>query len=92
MNSRIKIHVEKITLLQGSGSLKAFASVSISNKITIHNCRIIQRPGQRAWVSMPLRESHSKDGQHQFFPIIEVPKSLRAAISSAVLTVWREQK
>ncbi len=92
MHTRVKIHVEKITPIAGSGNLKAFASVSISKIIKIHDCRIIQRPGQRPWVSMPLRESHGKDGQHKFFPVIEVPKSLRAAISSAVLAAWGEEQ
>ena len=52
----MQIEVENIHKLDGAGNLKAFASVNIGGKLTIHSLRIVQQPGQKAWVALPQRE------------------------------------
>lgn len=49
-----KITVSKITPLN-QGNLKAFANIRLGEVMTINGCRIIQQPGQRAYVA--LRDS-----------------------------------
>ena len=66
------ITVENIRKLDGSGNLKAFVSVNIGGKLTIHSCRIIQQPGQKAWVALPQREWTTQQGE-KLAPLIELP-------------------
>ena len=87
----MNITVENIRRLDGSGNLKAFASVNIEGKLTIHSCRIIQQPNQQAWVSLPQREWKDKDGNRHYAPLIEVPDKVKNAIQEAVLRTWEER-
>ena len=84
----MNITVEAIRKLDGSGNLKAFASVNIGGKITIHSCRIIQQPGQKAWVALPQREWTTQQGEKRFAPLIELPDKVKTAIQEAVLNTW----
>jgi DNA-binding cell septation regulator SpoVG len=68
-----------------AGNLKAFASIMLGGKVRINDVRVIQQPGQRAWVSMPAR-SYEKDGQRKWAPIVELMDGpLKGQISNAVL-------
>ncbi len=87
----MNITVENLLKLDGSGNLKAFVSVNIGGKLTIHSCRIIQQPGQTAWVSLPQREWVDKDGNKHYAPLIEVPDKVKDAIQEAVLNTWEGQ-
>ena len=87
----MNITVENIRELDGSGSLKAFASVNIGGKLKIHSCRIVQQPGQAAWVSLPQREWVDQHGQKRFAPLIELPDKVKNAIQEAVLNTWKGQ-
>ena len=81
------VEVTRITPV-GKGNLQAFASVDIAGKMKIHSCRIIQQPGQAAWVSLPQSEWTDRDGNRKFFPVIEVSDNLKAAIQETVLRAW----
>jgi DNA-binding cell septation regulator SpoVG len=72
------------------GSLQAFATVKIADKLTIHSLRIIQQDGQDAWVSMPQTEVPARDGgKPRYFPIVEInDESLKKQITEAVLRSW----
>ena len=86
------ITVDKIRKLDGSGNLRAFVSVTIGGTLTIHSLRIIQQPGQKAWVSLPQREWTTPQEETRFAPLIELPEKVKNAIEAAVLNAWEQQQ
>ncbi|MDA2931166.1 SpoVG family protein [Acidobacteria bacterium AH-259-O06] len=88
----MNITVGKIKELDGTGSLKAFASIDIGGKLKIHGCRVIQQPGQKAWVSLPQREYIAEDGQKKWARIIELPTRVKDAVSEAILEAWERRQ
>ena len=74
------------------GALRAFVSVTINQKLTIHSCRVIHQDEQSPWVSVPQREVPDPDGgRSKYFPIIEIhDKNLKQAIERAVLDEYRK--
>ena len=83
----MNVTVTKITPVN-KGNFKGFASVDIDGKLKIHSCRIIQQPGQAAWVSLPQNEWTDPEGNKKWFPVVEVPDNVKEAISAAVLRAW----
>jgi DNA-binding cell septation regulator SpoVG len=80
----MEITVKSIYRLQGNRNLKGFATVE-SGPWTIRDCRVIQQPGQHAYVTLPQHEA--PDGR--FYPLIQCQDiDLKQAIQSAVLRVW----
>jgi DNA-binding cell septation regulator SpoVG len=72
------IEVLEVRRLDGDSNLKAFAKVKLGSVI-IHGCRIIQQPGQRAWVALPQTPARKKqDGSGE--------------IRDAVLEAWQRQQ
>ena len=69
-----------------TGNVKAFISVRIGDALTIHGCKVVQQPGQRAYVTLPQNERNGK-----YFPTVEShdPRFLEAS-AAAVLTAWNE--
>ena len=88
----LNITVDDIKALNGTGNLKAFVSVTINDKLTIHSCRIVQQPGQAAWVSLPQREWRDGTGDRHFAPLIELPETVKEAIQEAALSAWEGQQ
>lgn len=86
----LNITVLNIKEMDGQGSLKAFVSVTINHKLTIHSCRIVQQPGQKAWFSLPQREWTDSTGQKRYSPLIEIPEKVKTAIREAVLDHWKK--
>jgi len=86
-NSSAVVAVERITRLSTSGPLKAFASVDIGGRWKIHDCRVVQQDGKAAWVSLP-QGSYERDGKKRWYPIVEVPDTVKNAIQDAVLAAW----
>lgn len=72
-----------------NGNLRAFVSVRVGD-ITIHDCRIVQQPGQRPWVSLPQQEYTTRDGERKFSTVIELTEPLRREVSRAVLAAWEK--
>ena len=80
------IEVIDIKPIIGRGNLKAFVSVRIG-AIEIHGLRIVQQPGQRAWVSMPQVESCDRDGKKCYAPLVTIhDEALKSSITEAVLS------
>jgi len=88
-----KIDVQTIKTIN-KGSLRAFASVTIADKLTIHSIRIVQQDGQAAWVSLPQSEVKAADGgKSKYFPIVEISdETLRNQIINAVLAAYHGQQ
>jgi DNA-binding cell septation regulator SpoVG len=83
------VTIESIKPVTNAGNVRAFCAVNISNKVRITDVRVIQSPGQRAWVSMPSKCWETKDGKRQFTAIVEIlDKDLKDQISHAVLTLY----
>jgi DNA-binding cell septation regulator SpoVG len=87
MNAADKIEIIKITPITTGGSLRAFVSVRIG-ALTVHDFRVVQQPGQHAWVSAPQKELN-KDGNRKFFPVVELTEPLKKIVSDKVLEAWR---
>jgi DNA-binding cell septation regulator SpoVG len=68
-----------------AGSLRAFASVRIGPALVVHKCRVIQQPGQRAWVSMPQERWEGTDGKLHYTALVEVSGTLRGRVEMAIL-------
>jgi len=83
------VRVDSIKRLD-KGSLKAFASVTIANKLTIHSIRIVQQAGQAAWVSLPQNEVKAQDGgKSKYFPIVEIADDhVKQQVIDAVLAAY----
>lgn len=82
--------VLNIKRLTDCGNLKAFATIRIG-ALEIAGLRIVQQPGQRAWVSMPQLE-YNRDGKRCYYPMIKfLDKRLKAVITEAVLEAWENQ-
>jgi len=85
------IEVMDIKPLLRCGNLKAFADLRIG-AIEIHGLRVVQQPGQRVYVQLPVVEYIRKDdGNRAFAPLIRIhDPTLDAAIRQAVMEVWQK--
>jgi DNA-binding cell septation regulator SpoVG len=81
--------VELVALTKGN--LKAMASVRIGPSLLVHKCRVIQQPGQRAWVSMPQERWEGHDGQSHYTALVELSGDLRTRVEQAILQEARRQ-
>jgi DNA-binding cell septation regulator SpoVG len=90
---RKPVEVLEVRRLSGDGNLRAFAKVRIGC-LVIHGCRVIQQPGQRAWVALPQVPARAKaDGSGAgWYPVVEVTnRSVMDQVRDAVLAAWDEQ-
>ena len=84
------IEVLSVKPVQGRGNLKAFPDIRIG-ALEIHSLRVVQQPGQRAWVSMPQAEYYDRDGQKCYYPMMKIDdRGLKQAIMEAVLEAWQK--
>jgi len=89
MNEEIK--VIEIRFINGDTPLKAFVGVQIGDW-TILDWRIVQKPGQRAWVSTPQISWIDADKQKKYKSLISVPAELKQKIDLKILSAWEEEK
>ena len=73
-----------------NGNLKATCSISIDNKIKLHQCRVIQQPNQLAWPSLPQASWTDPEGRIRYFPLVELPKSVEHEVKKCILRGWEE--
>jgi len=83
---RKSIEIVALKPLTNKGNLKAFASIRLGGVI-IHDCRILQQPNQRPWVSLPQRE-FERDGQKKYSAVVELSDPLKREVSRLVLAAW----
>jgi DNA-binding cell septation regulator SpoVG len=84
------IQVVELTAI-AKGNLKAMASVRIGPSLTLHKCRVIQQPGQRAWVSMPQEAWTGNDGKPHYTALVELLGDLRSRVEQAILAEAQRQ-
>lgn len=82
-----KISVTKVTPINNQGNLKAFASVKLGDVLTIHDCRVIQQPGQKAFVSLPQRKDE-KTGKY-YYIVYPENEQFKEAVQEKVLGAWQ---
>lgn len=68
-----------------AGNLRALAELRVGD-ITICDCRIIQQPGQQAFVSGPQKKVNDR-----WFPLVKMSKPLRDEVENLVLAEAREE-
>ena len=81
-----KIQVTKITPAS-KGNIRAFASVKLGETLTIHSVKVVQQPGQRAYVRLPESEQNGK-----YFPVVSADdRQFQDAVQEKVLEAWSAQ-
>lgn len=82
-----KISVAAVQPNPKPGNVRAFAVVAIG-PLTLHGLKIVQQPGQRAYVRLPEAESGGK-----YYPVLQCSdERLKTAISEAVLDAWQNER
>jgi DNA-binding cell septation regulator SpoVG len=84
-----EIKVVAVRPLNKDGSLKAFVSVQLG-AITIHDFRVIQQEGKKAWVAMPQKEVPQPDGTKKYHPIIELSDALKEKVTGLIMEEWKK--
>lgn len=85
------IKVIEFRFINNGSPLKAFASVQIDDWI-VHDWRIIQKEGQRAWVTVPQMSWRDTDGKVRYKSLISIPGDLKQRIETKILSAWEEGK
>ena len=91
MGSNGEIKVIEVKAMNNDRPLKAFASVQVGDWI-IYEWRIVQQPGQRAWVSVPQVSWKDQDGKVKYKALLSIPGELRQRIEVAILSAWEREK
>jgi DNA-binding cell septation regulator SpoVG len=82
-----KVTVTAIRPCHQEGPVKAFANVKFGEAIEIFGAKVVQQPGQRAWVALPDRKSPDGNG---YFPVVKaLDERLAEEISRVVLAAWQ---
>lgn len=81
------IAVLDIRPMQGAGNIRACLSIRIG-AVTIHGCKIVQQPGQRAWLAMPERQWQDAGGKKHYSPTVELSSDLKKRVNEIVLAAW----
>ena len=81
-----RVSVVRLTPTPRAGNLRALATVKIG-PLVIHGCRVVQQPGQSAWVSMPTRQ----DDAGRWFPIVTTDDdTIKDAVKATLLAAWAD--
>jgi DNA-binding cell septation regulator SpoVG len=83
-----KVHIINIHYVAG-GNLKAFVDIQLGQSLIIKGFRIVQQPGQKAWVAAPQREYTGADGKPRYAPIVELSGALKRAVEQVIVQAWK---
>lgn len=85
-----RFEVLSLTVLD-AGALKAYATVRVSNLLTISEIRLIQNGQQSAWCSLPQKTWTEDSGRRRYSTLVEFhEKAWRDALTAAVVKTWQE--
>lgn len=79
------VSVLRVSPVSGQGNLKGFADVRVG-EVTICDCRIVQQPGQAAYISGPHKHERGR-----WWPLVKMSPQLRAQVQAVVLAEWQRQ-
>jgi DNA-binding cell septation regulator SpoVG len=71
----MSIQVFEIKKVTKPGNLKAFVKIQIGETV-FHDFRIVQQPGQKAWISPPQASWQDQGGKTHYKALIEFPLGL----------------
>ena len=91
MGSNGEIKVVEVKSMNDGRPLKAFVSVQVGDWI-IYDWRVVQQPGQRAWVSVPQVSWKDNDGKVKYKALLSIPGGLKQRIEVAILSAWEREK
>jgi DNA-binding cell septation regulator SpoVG len=91
MGKTVGIKIVEMKAIDGEKPLKAYASIQLGNWI-IHDWRVIQQPGQKAWVSVPQSSWTGRDGRIKYRNLITIPGEWRKRIEEEILKAWEGGK
>lgn len=84
--------VAKIRLQNNDKPLKAFADIQLSNGWIIKDFRVIQQPGQKAYVVAPQASWKNRQGGINFKTLVTIPDNSKWQLESAVLAAYQKEK
>jgi DNA-binding cell septation regulator SpoVG len=87
----MKIRVVDLRTVNGGTPLRAYVGIKVDDMV-ISDWRIIQQPGQRAWVSYPQITWKDAGGKVRYKSLISIPGELKQKIDIAILSAWEEEK
>ena len=85
--------VIEVRLTNGDKPTKGFADLELENGLVIRDIKVIQQPGQRAWVAMPQASwKDPSDGQIKYRILVTAPPPLKGEIDACILSAWSRVK
>lgn len=74
------------------GNVRAFVSIRLGG-VTIHTCKIVQQPGQTAWLAMPDRPYTDASGKQKqnWTAIVELSPELKRRVSDSIIAEWERR-
>ena len=73
-----------------AGNVRAFATIRVGG-VTIHGAKIVQQPGQAAWLAMPDRSYADAGGKQKWSAVVELTPDLRRRVSDTILAEWERR-
>jgi hypothetical protein len=83
------IEVTELKTVNG-GNVKAYVSVRVGDW-EIHNFRIIQKPGQVAWIQAPETTWKGQNGKIYYRQLLTLPAEMMQRITVRILSRWEEE-
>ena len=74
------------------GTVRTVVDVGLGASLIIKEFKVIQQPGQKAWVSPPSREWQGTGGKRHFAPLVELMGSLKPRGEQAILGAWAAEE
>lgn len=90
----LSIEVTDIRAVNGGGTLKALAAVSMDTNlgtIEIKDFKVIHQEGKKPWVSAPQAKWEDNDGETKYKNLIELPPELKKEVSKKILEACYDQ-
>lgn len=84
--------VIKIRLQNNDKPLKAFIDIQLSNGWIIKDFRVVQQPGQKAYVVAPQASWRNREGSINFKTLVTIPDNSKWQLESAVLAAYQKEK
>lgn len=89
MQNGCEIHVLNLHLQNNGKNLKAFADINIDGLI-VRDFRVLQSPGQKAYVVSPQVSWRSPGGQIRYKTLIVMPNGTRWQVESSILSAYSQ--
>lgn len=81
------VELLEIRPVTNAGNVRAFVTVRLGG-VTIHGCKVVQQPGQAAWLAMPDRSYADASGKQKWSAVVELSPDLKRKVSDFVMAEW----